>query len=119
MTFKRVLVSFFIFILCDVFSAEKSTKVVNGTDTNIESFPFMVSLRRGNGHSCGGSLINREWVLTAAHCILGSARDYSVQFASTVLDRESTFAVGVSQVIPHEGYEPANQYIHGEKLRVF
>src|SRR5699024_7130729 len=38
----------------------------------LDSWPWMVSLRlRGrepNGHVCGGSIINRLWIVTAAHC---------------------------------------------------
>jgi secreted trypsin-like serine protease len=45
---------------------EIKPKVVNGTDTDIAEFPFMVSLRRNNRHSCGGSIINEWWVLTVS-----------------------------------------------------
>lgn len=108
---KSVIIISILFVFYGSVFADK-TKVVNGTDTKIESFPFMVSLRRTNGHSCGGTLLNREWVLTAAHCILGSVADYSIQFAGTVLDRDTIYVRGVSEVIVHEGYEPNNQYIH-------
>jgi len=44
--------------------------VVNGTDTRIEEFPFLVSLQwRFNDttfiHYCGGTILNVDWVLTA------------------------------------------------------
>lgn len=43
-------------------------RVVSGTDTDIESWPYMVSVRRNNVHKCGGTAINPFWVMTAAHC---------------------------------------------------
>lgn len=59
-----------ILFLCLVGSALAGTikaiepKVVNGTDADIAAFPSMISLRRNDGHSCGGTLLNEEWVLT-------------------------------------------------------
>uniref|UniRef100_A0A8C6WV29 Peptidase S1 domain-containing protein n=1 Tax=Neogobius melanostomus TaxID=47308 RepID=A0A8C6WV29_9GOBI len=32
------------------------------------AWPWQVSIHRGRGHICGGSLINNLWVLSAAHC---------------------------------------------------
>ena len=45
-------------------------RVLNGTPTTIEEFPFVVSVRAGG--ICTGSIINNEWILTAAHCGNGS-----------------------------------------------
>lgn len=48
--------------------AETEPFIVNGTDARIEDYPFAVSLqsRRNGGsyHSCGGSIIDRYWILT-------------------------------------------------------
>ena len=52
----------------------KDPFIVGGQDAIPHSAPYMVSLQflRRNGlfgHSCGGSIINPMWILSAGHCI--------------------------------------------------
>ncbi|GIY35845.1 plasminogen [Caerostris darwini] len=50
-------------------------RMVGGEPVIPNSWPWQVSLQSGfsepNGHFCGGSLINAQWVLTATHCVVG------------------------------------------------
>ncbi|GFY39869.1 chymotrypsin-like elastase family member 2A [Trichonephila inaurata madagascariensis] len=47
-------------------------RIVGGEEAIPHSWPWQVSLQQfyiePNSHSCGGSLINSQWVVTAAHC---------------------------------------------------
>ncbi|XP_054903961.1 chymotrypsin-like protease CTRL-1 [Poeciliopsis prolifica] len=44
-------------------------KIINGEDAVSGSWPWQVSLQDKRGvHFCGGSLINKDWVVTAARC---------------------------------------------------
>uniref|UniRef100_A0A665UMI3 Peptidase S1 domain-containing protein n=1 Tax=Echeneis naucrates TaxID=173247 RepID=A0A665UMI3_ECHNA len=50
-----------------------NTRIVGGEDAPPGSWPWQVSLQRFGSHICGGSLINRNWVMTAAHCFFSTS----------------------------------------------
>ena len=43
-------------------------RIVGGEMSSIKSYPWQVSLHTGYQHQCGGSVLNKHWVLSAAHC---------------------------------------------------
>lgn len=46
-------------------------KIIGGTETDIESHPYQVSIGYFGFHICGGAIITTEHVVTAAHCTYG------------------------------------------------
>ncbi|KAK8932375.1 hypothetical protein H634G_04842 [Metarhizium anisopliae BRIP 53293] len=85
-------------------------KVVGGSQANQADWPWIVSLRRGQGgmggqHTCGGSLVAPDTVVTAAHCSQGQpASSFSVLAGSN--DRKSSQAtvVSVERIIDHPNF---------------
>ncbi|KAM4700141.1 chymotrypsin-like elastase family member 1 [Discoglossus pictus] len=84
---------------------EDNARVVGGTDAVTNSWPWQISLQYLSGgswyHTCGGTLIRSNWVLTAAHCV----------------DRSSTYrvVVGDHNIYQNDGRE---QYISVQKVLI-
>ncbi|KAG7334875.1 hypothetical protein KOW79_001471 [Hemibagrus wyckioides] len=90
--------------------APLNNKIVGGEDAALGSWPWQVIVRSSIS-LCGGSLINQNWVLTAAHCLEGfAARQITVYRRlenGTIMQ-----AINVNKLIVHEGY--SNKTLHND-----
>ncbi|XP_054709107.1 trypsin-1-like [Uloborus diversus] len=76
--------------------ARGEQRVVGGRDVSEGEIPWQISLQRKSMksgrifHICGGSIIKKEWVVTAAHCVaLALLSNYRVVAATTNLRDEN------------------------------
>merc|ERR1711900_25908 len=47
-------------------------RIMGGEEAPAHEFPWQISLRNLGSHICGGSIINKNQVITAAHCVEGA-----------------------------------------------
>ncbi|XP_059931376.1 transmembrane protease serine 5 [Gadus macrocephalus] len=47
----------------------KLPRIIGGGEAPLGRWPWQVSLYYSNRHTCGGSIITSQWVVTAAHCV--------------------------------------------------
>uniref|UniRef100_A0A8C6TIN4 Peptidase S1 domain-containing protein n=1 Tax=Neogobius melanostomus TaxID=47308 RepID=A0A8C6TIN4_9GOBI len=99
-------------LLCDlsVWAAASEHSDRGGQAAPEGAWPWQVSIHRGGGHICGGSLINNLWVLSAAHCFQsGSASDNTVYIGRQTQENANANEVRrtIVELINHESYNPS------------
>ena len=84
------------------------SRIIDGVVTREGERPWMASLQQGGEHFCGGSVIDRQWILTAAHCIEDISQgdtSFTVRVNFTNLsDASSGETHQVETIYAHEGY---------------
>ncbi|XP_058463935.1 trypsin-1-like [Malaya genurostris] len=82
-------------------------RIVGGKDTTIKEHPYQISLRHSGAHSCGGSILNTNTILTAAHCVNyphAKPNEFSIRAGST-LRNEGGHLVTIDDIFIHPKYD--------------
>ncbi|XP_050979931.1 transmembrane protease serine 7-like [Labeo rohita] len=82
-------------VICGQSPVTSSSRIVGGQNASAGRWPWQASVLRLSRHICGGSLINKEWVLSAAHCVHG----YPVSYFRVVLGQQVQGGFNPNQVL--------------------
>merc|ERR1711872_494141 len=107
-------------------ASPNGNKIINGLDAQKNQYPWLVIIQAtsaSGGGSCGGTILNARYVLTAAHCMFADANKnpghrqpfhaseikvyvgaHNRNFDMMRLD--GVQEVGVSSYVIHQGYRP-------------
>nr|AFM77756.1 trypsin-like serine protease 8 [Ostrinia nubilalis] len=90
-------------------SAAPSTRIIGGSAATIAAYPEMASLlysatNSGHRQLCGGTILNRRVILTAAYCTLGSGMNRWRTRVGSALANSGGTVVNTQQIIAHPQY---------------
>uniref|UniRef100_A0A8C1MQI3 Transmembrane serine protease 4b n=1 Tax=Cyprinus carpio TaxID=7962 RepID=A0A8C1MQI3_CYPCA len=80
-------------------------RIVGGVDTEIEHWPWQVSLQWNYQHVCGGALLSRRWIISAAHCF--TVQKQELKRWTVVLGQTQVAAsrgVSIEMIVVHSYY---------------
>lgn len=79
------------------------TAIADGNNGTIEEFPYQVQIENKNSkYLCGGTIISKNWIITAAHlCATESAKNLKIRAGSDLREKGGSLHQ-VDKIIKHE-----------------
>ncbi|XP_066591617.1 transmembrane protease serine 9-like [Prorops nasuta] len=89
-------------------------RIVNGQEAKEGEFPYQISIQEKplNLHTCGGSILNENYVLTAAHCVTLYRSNDIIVIAGVLDNNLKNYTHEVEKIITHQRYDPKDSYIN-------
>jgi len=100
-------------------ASDVTPQVVGGSETSPYSRPYQVALLMNGRQGCGGTLISKDWVLTAGHCLdSASTSNLTVKIGAHSMSAGDGTTHNVSQIISHENWRGASNITSGFDIAV-
>ncbi|KAF9806097.1 hypothetical protein SFRURICE_008225 [Spodoptera frugiperda] len=106
------MISFFIYLAFVSYAVSSPTiksledlKIVGGENIEITDAPYQVSLVRRGRHSCGGTIVAKDIIVTAAHCVMGSlANEFQIRAGSSYSEKGGQL-YPVGEILWHPSFD--------------
>ncbi|KAI7815638.1 Serine protease, partial [Rhyzopertha dominica] len=83
-------------------------RIVGGSTASSGQFPYIASLRRSTGaHFCGSSIISTRYVVSAAHCTVGTSTGAVAVVVGTNTLNSGGVRYAVDRIVNHASYNPS------------
>jgi len=114
---------FLVLIACLSVANAYDKLIIDGREAGTGEYPDLVSLQRNGNHFCGGTLVDKRTVVSAAHCFYGNTGTFGLAVVAgendlTKLSSPNRRSYGVSRVIVHPDYRSSYHYIEGDDVAI-
>jgi len=100
-------------------ASDVTPQIVGGSESTPYSRPYQVALLMNGRQGCGGTLISKDWVLTAGHCLdSASTSNLTVKVGAHSMSAGDGTTHRVSQIISHENWRGASNIASGYDIAV-
>lgn len=83
------------------------SRIYDGKDASIESFPYQVSVESYGLQFCGGSIVNSNWIITAGHCSQSDGEELTVRSGSSQREEGGSVHL-VDKFVLHPDFDKKN-----------
>ncbi|XP_005920802.1 granzyme G isoform X2 [Haplochromis burtoni] len=82
------------------------SEIINGKKAEEKSMQYMASVQNNKKHTCGGFLVSKDFVMTAAHCRFENPKSLSVVLGTHDLRKENKkMRYGVKMICRHPAFK--------------